>query len=133
MKRRTLVLILVLSMSCFLFGCGSSGETDTESSGSSYEEENDGELSDSEIESKATSALYNQIGSKFDTADPGSCRYSINKTESNGDGSYTVYGTVTLYDKYGKTTGGWTDGSGTPFREFSVTINSSGSTSCHID
>jgi curli biogenesis system outer membrane secretion channel CsgG len=83
------------------------------------------ELSSTEIENIVVKALYDKIKSTYPMADAGSCRYSINKTEKSGS-YYYVYGSVTLYDKYGKTTGGWSDGSGTPFRSFTVKMNEDG-------
>ena len=59
-----------------------------------------------EIENEVVIALYGTIQAREPLADPDSCRYSINKTEVDGSGSYyhiNVYGTVTLYDKYGNT------------------------------
>ena len=79
-------------------------------------------MTDDEIESSVVNALYNKIKSKYDDADAGSCRYSINKIEKEFGYIY-VYGSVTLYDKYGNLTTGWSDGSGTPFRSFSVKID----------
>ncbi len=52
---------------------------------------------------QVATALRDEIGSKYDTADPDSCRYDINKQEKQGNFTY-VYGSVTLYDKYGKLT-----------------------------
>lgn len=135
MKKKLLVAFMILCFSTLMYGCGNSTNSPS-SDDKNYNspiDDADKELSESEIESKVVSALYSEVGRKYDTADPGSCRYSINKTERNGNGKYTVYGEVTLIDKYGKTTGGWADGSGTAFRRFTVTINSSGSTSCTIE
>lgn len=90
-------------------------------------------LTDAEIEDIVVRALYNKISSKYDTADAGSSRYSINKIEEKYGDIY-VYGSVTLYDKYGQPTTGWNDGSGSIFRSFTVKINSSGSLrSCDIE
>ncbi len=73
---------------------------------------------------QVATALRDEIGSKYDTADPDSCRYDINKQEEQGNFTY-VYGSVTLYDKYGKLTTGWRDDSGTPYRSYTVKINNS--------
>ena len=73
---------------------------------------------------QVATALRDEIGSKYDTADPDSCRYDINKKEEQGNYTY-VYGSVTLYDKYGKLTTGWRDDSGTPYRSYTVKINNS--------
>lgn len=91
-------------------------------------------LTDSEIESIVVKALYNEIVRTYDTADADSCKYSINKTEEK-KGKIYVYGQVHLYDKYGNATTGWSDGSGSYSRSFTVTINtkSGNSYSCDID
>lgn len=40
----------------------------------------------------------NSMGSEYDS---GSSRWSVNKIERKGDDDIYVYGTVSLYDKYG--------------------------------
>lgn len=82
-------------------------------------------FTEEEIEAFVVSALYNEIDNKFDTAHAGSCKYSIATMEKKGQYVY-VYGNVNLYDKYGKLTTGWIDGSGTPYRSFEVLIHESG-------
>ena len=82
----------------------------------------DYELTDYEIEAYVADALYEKIDSHFDTADAGSCTYSINKKEEK-NGYIYVYGSVTLYDIYGNLTTGWHDGSGTSFRGFCVKLD----------
>ena len=80
-------------------------------------------LTDSQIESATVEALLKLIKKKYDAADPESCRYSINKVTQNSKGDYVVYGTVVLYDKYGKLTTGHYDGSGSYTRSFEIKIN----------
>lgn len=82
-------------------------------------------FTEEEIEAFVVNALFNEIDSKYDTADAGSCRYEIASMEKKGQYVY-VYGSVDLYDKYGKFTTGWIDGSGTPYRRFEVLIHESG-------
>lgn len=82
-------------------------------------------FTEEEIEAFVVIALFEEIDSKFDTADAGSCRYEIASMEKKGQYVY-VYGSVDLYDKYGKFTTGWRDGSGTPYRRFEVVIHQSG-------
>lgn len=89
--------------------------------------------SDEYYEKLATSALYGEIQKKYKLADPGSTKYKINKTEKQKD--YTVvYGKLYLYDKYGKATTGYSDGSGSYIRTFEVKIKNSTHTvsSCTI-
>ncbi len=137
-KKRYLALVALL-LFLPLYACSEGSDSAPNAGNSSggvsasTSQESQG-LSDAEIEALVVSALYDEIGSTYDTADPGSCRYSINKTEKSG-GKLLVYGEVTLYDKYGKVTGGWVDGSGTPFRTFDITISESSRdvTSCEID
>lgn len=90
------------------------------------------ELTEEKIKTIVAGALYDAIDSKFDTADAGSTRYEINKTEEK-KGYVYVYGNVVLYDKYGKTTTGWRDGSGSAYRSFCVIMTTSGSVySCEV-
>ncbi len=63
------------------------------------------EISDSTLEYLVESALYSEVSSKYGSsgADPSSCNYSINKASKGGAmNTIVVYGTVSLYDKYGK-------------------------------
>ncbi len=70
------------------------------------------------------SALLKEIKDSFPLADAGSTKYSINKSEK--EGNYTiVYGRLTLYDKYGKTTKGRAGSSGSSSRTFEVKISNS--------
>lgn len=60
-------------------------------------------LTDAQIKTITENALYSKVKSVSANADPGSCRYKINKTvKGKNAGEYSVYGTVSLYDKYGK-------------------------------
>lgn len=99
-------------------------------------------ITDSQIQSLVVDALYSKIGSMFNDADPGSCRMSINKMDKSDDGwntqKITVYGNVTLYDKYGKLTNGWGPSvSGSYNHAFTVKITAVGDMgwvdSCNID
>lgn len=116
--KKWIVLLLSLIVALSLCACDSG-----DSSYSYNSEAEEDELTNDEIESIVSSAIYREINSKYDAADAGSCRYKINKTEEEKDGYIYVYGSVTLYDKYGKLTGGWNDGSGSPYRDFTVKIN----------
>ncbi len=125
--KKWIALLLSLVLALSLCACnhkessdGSSSSTDS-SSDSTSERKKD-TLTYDAIEALVVNALYQEIDSTYTTADPGSCSYAINTTETNGDFTY-VYGSVTLYDKYGRATGGWSDGSGTPFRSFTIQIN----------
>lgn len=132
--KKTLSHVLI-SLICISVLTGCSGnitsEDPTTSDISTYSEN----LTDSQIEALVVSALYSKLSETYDTVDAGSCRYSINKTETTSSGFTYVYGSVTLYDKYGKLTTGWIDGSGTAFRDFTVGINNSYGTvsSCKIN
>ena len=136
--KKIFLLFITVVMAISLCSCEGDNQAkyDTEPSYShstSYTTSED-ELTDDEIESSVVDALYDEIDSYYDTADAGSCKYSINKKEEK-NGYIYVYGSVTLYDKYGKLTSGWYDGSGTPFRSFTVKINSDTGrvSNCEID
>lgn len=122
MKKR-IALLLLFVMVITLCACDNqdSSNRNTSSTNQSNTSAKD-EMTDDEIESIVANALYNEIDSTYITADAGSCRYNINKTEEK-KGIIIVYGSVTLYDEYGKVTSGWVDGSGTPFRSFTVKIS----------
>lgn len=128
--KKLIALLMVVILGISLCACGTNNNPN--SGTNSYVSTESDELSDNEIESLVASALYSKVGSKYDTADPGSTTYKINKTDKSGSYIY-VYGSLTLYDKYGKATGGWVNGSGTPYRSFEVKINDSGRVvSCDI-
>lgn len=93
-----------------------------------------GGLTEYEIEQFVVEALYDEIDSTFPDADAGSCRYKINKTDEKGDFIY-VYGTVMLYDKYGKQTTGWSNDRSVPRqRTYEVIIHQNGYIKdCDID
>lgn len=132
---KKIVCIALVGVCCFsLCACGSKSaseagaksQVNTESAQkpSSTKKQENKTLTNTEIETKVKSALKKEINSKYKTADPESCRYSINKTETN-NGYIYVYGKVTLYDKYGKTTTGHVDKSGTAYRSFDIKIKES--------
>lgn len=135
--KRVVTLFLALIFVLMLVACGGSNteaptSTTTPTSTPKPTTTPKPELSSYDIERIVVKALSDAIDSKYPMADAGSCRYSINKTEKSG-GYYNVYGSVTLYDEYGRTTGGWPDGSGTAYRSFTVTMNEEGKNpSCTI-
>lgn len=98
-----------------------SGSSSSSKSGSSS---SSGALTENLKEAMVASALMSEVRSKFPIADAGSTRYKINKTEQKS-GYTIVYGTLHLYDKYGKATTGRSDGSGSYTRSFEVKINNS--------
>jgi len=129
--KRTIALLLALVLCLSLCACGSENATAEDDTYTTSDAESDFLYND-DIEAIVVGALYDEIDSKYDTADAGSSRYEINKIDRKFDAIY-VYGSVTLYDKYGMTTTGWTDGSGTPFRSFEVKISEDGyALSCDI-
>lgn len=99
--KRTVSIILALLLCISLCACGTSSESSSsdtqeeadvysnaeiESSSEKSHELTDDEVEmivvDDEVEMIVVQELYNQIStSKWHQADPGSCRYSINKTE----------------------------------------------------
>ena len=90
----------------------------------SVAQSNSDTLTDTQINQLVASALMNEIDRKYDTADPGSCTMRINRIDRTSNSNFiVVYGSVTLYDIYGRTTTGWYDGSGTAFRSFEVKIS----------
>ena len=131
--KKIVVLLLTLVMLFTLCACEDQDTTkQTASSTTSYQSTKK-ELTDSDIKSIVVDKLYDTIDRTYVTAAPGSCRYSINTTEKK-NGDIYVYGSVTLYVKYGELTGGWSDGSGTPFRRFTVKIDAdTGWGSCDIE
>ncbi len=87
---------------------------------------------DSQLESLATTALYSKLnqtmlhgGSLSTWYDLGSTRYSIGSIVENGKG-WTVRGTFSLYDYYGKISSYYNC-------TFTVNISESGSTTCTVD
>ncbi len=126
---KKLISLLIILIMCIPFSACTPPSATSSSTSSSRKTE----LSDSQIESIVSSELYSEISKWYKTADPGSCRYSINKTEKKNNQLY-VYGTVTLYDKYGSLTTGHSDGSGRSFRTFTIEMRSNGDViSCDID
>lgn len=128
--KRTVSIILALLLCMSLCACGTSSESsssDTQEEADVYSNaeiesssEKSHELTDDEVEMIVVQELYNQIStSKWHQADPGSCRYSINKTERK-PGFIYIYGEVYLYDKYGKLTTGYSDGSGSYSHTFEI-------------
>ena len=60
-------------------------------------------LTEETIKLLVENGLTSKIRTAYPSADPTSCKYKINKSvRNNTTGDYTVYGTVSLYDKYGK-------------------------------
>lgn len=99
--KRTVSIILALLLCISLCACGTSSESsssDTQEEADVYSNaeiesssEKSHELTDDEIEMIVVQELYNQIStSKWHQADPGSCRYSINKTERKPGFIYMV-------------------------------------------
>lgn len=131
--KKIIAILLVFTMMLSLCACGGGGSSNNDkSSTSTFSSEKDG-LTDSEIKSIVSDALYKKIDSKYDTADAGSCTFEINKTEKKSGYIY-VYGKVALFDKYGNLTTGWFDESGSYIRNFTVKINvDTRSSSCDID
>lgn len=118
----TLVLVIGLGWPNDSYQPSSSGYSPSSGAASSGSASSGGSADITKMQ--VATALRDEIGSKYDTADPDSCRYDINKQEEQGNYTY-VYGSVTLYDKYGKLTTGWMDDSGTPYRSYTVKINNS--------
>ena len=98
-----------------------SGSSSSSKSGSSS---SSGALTENLKEAMVASALMSEVRTKFPIADAGSTKYKINKTEQKS-GYTIVYGKLYLYDKYGKSTTGRSDGSGSSIRTFEVKISNS--------
>lgn len=129
--KKYVVMCLILLMSLSLFGCtDSDSNNETEDVIEQVEEVENLTDDDDYVEGVVALALIDEIGTEFKLADPGSCRFSINKIDRSGS-SVKVYGSVTLYDKYGKLSDG--RGGGTPFRTFDIKMDKYGDvTSCKI-
>lgn len=125
--KKIFILIMVLMMVVGFVGCSAqstdieTSETEENKSTTTAVPEVEESLSEDMIKLITEQALYNEVNSKYDNADAASTRYSINKIEENGSTIY-VYGSVTLYDKYGELTTGWSDNSGSYNRVFTVEI-----------
>ncbi len=127
---KKLFAIIVIMIMCFsLCSCNGNNEdvtttTTRSDSVTTTKKTNDPMfgLTDELIDMIVADALYDEVGSQFATADPGSCTYKVNKTVPSGKYVY-VYGSLTLYDQYGRITTGRRDGSGTPYRSFEVKID----------
>lgn len=137
--KKVLALILTMLFVLSLVACGGSNKEEEKSSSkktnyetSEVETEDKYSLTDSKIKSLVEDALVDKIRKTYDTADPYKTRYSIGTTERDGN-KYTVYGTLTMYDKYGQVTTGWIDGSGSYTRSFEVKISYGEVSSCDID
>ena len=132
--KKMAIFFLTLVMLLTLCACENQDTTKQSASSTTTYQSTKKTLTDDDIKSMVVDKLYNTIDREYVTADPGSCRYSINTTEKEGNYIY-VYGSVTLYDKYGELTGGYSDGSGTPFRRFTVKISAGpgSALSCDID
>ena len=99
-----LALILVLS----LVACGgekSNSDDSSKSAKSSYSNNTKSvsDLTDQEIKSKVAEALQSQVKSIFSKAEPSLTRFNITNKENKNDKLY-VYGTLSLFDKYGEST-----------------------------
>ena len=114
-----IVLLIIVSS---LTGGNSPAPTSSAGGSSSYSASGtgSGSRSDDYYELIATRALYEEIQSKYSAA--GSTKYKINKTEKKGNDT-VLYGKLYLYDKYGKSTTGYSDGSGSYIRSFTVEID----------
>lgn len=98
----------------------SSSSTDSSKSSSTYSSSSNS----SSMELFVESALYSEVSKKYSSydVDPSSCKYRINKQEKGSGNTTVVYGTLTLYDKYGNLVSSKkTD----PFKDFEVTIDNS--------
>lgn len=125
--KKQFILIMVLIMVLGIVGCSAQStdiepsetkENKTTTTTAPKEEES---LSEDMIIRLTEQALYNEVDSTYTNADAASTRYSINKIEEKGNIIY-VYGSVSLYDKYGQLTTGWSDNSGSYNRVFTVEI-----------
>lgn len=121
------VVVVIIVLIIVISSLTGSDSPSTSGSGSgtsspSYSTSGTAGYDDDTYELLAVSALLKEIDRKYSAADPGSCKYNINKTQK--EGNYTVvYGKLYLYDQYGKATTGYSDGSGSYIRTFEVKIN----------
>ncbi len=125
--KKIFILIMVLMMVVGFVGCSAQptdvepSETEENESTATAVPEVEERLSEDMIKLITEQALYNEVNSTYTNADAASTRYSINKIEEKGSVIY-VYGSVSLYDKYGQLTTGWSDNSGSYNRVFTVEI-----------
>ena len=109
--KKAIILLLALMLMLSLAACGSgasSSSSKEESSSSSSDEST--ELSKTDIESIAASALYRAIVDKQSSGllgggnvDAGSTRYEVSTIDETADG-YVAYGRGVFYDKFGNVT-----------------------------
>lgn len=126
--KKLICLLVLLAISMNLYACtatsnnthDSGNKTNTKAAATTTER---AELTDSQIESIIAEELYDMIKKKYSEADAGSSRYSIHKVTQDRKGDYVVTGTVVLYDKYGRMTTGYSDGSGSYTKTFEIKIN----------
>ena len=135
--KKVLALLLAMVLVLSLAACGGANSENnnnsSKTSDSSSSKEENKELSDSEIKSRVEKALLEQIKTQFSEADPYSTKYSIANKKKNRK-YIDVYGTCTLYDKYGKITTGYSDGSGSYTKSFEVNLSLEGfRDNCDID
>ena len=126
---KKIIALVCIVMMCFcLTSCSNSTtakekeSTSTTKRQSASTEKASG-LSNSQIESITVKKLLELIKKKYPVADAGSSTYAINKITQDYKGDYIVTGTVRLYDKYGKLTTGYYDGSGSYTKSFEIKIN----------
>ena len=82
-------------------------------------------LSDSEIKNRVQMALAKYVEDHYSEASPYRTTFKISQRSKNGN-YIDIYGTCTLYDKYGKVTTGYFDGSGSYTKSFEVNLSLEG-------
>lgn len=115
--KKLIMFFLMLTMLVFVTAC-SDAATDSDVADGEFQQ---GEtMSDEDYESIAAMALLREISTSYlsDSVDAGSSTFEVSSVDSDSFGA-KIYGTITLYDKYGKVYGDYR-------REFTVTLDSDG-------
>lgn len=131
MKRTTLIIL------CFIFvftfcSCGIGNKTEyTSQTKEDYRPSQNYTFTESDAETAALKALYQELSNlKYPIFDVEQTRYSIGsiKRDVRAAGTvYHVYGTYTLYDKYGDFVSGYVG------EKFSVTVYTNGRAVCKLE
>lgn len=102
--KKSFHLFLALVMCLCLCACGDGNRTNPKSTTKATKRSTTKytyKLEDSLVKQFAAIAVRKEINSMGSEYDSGSSRWSVNKIERKGDDDIYVYGTVSLYDKYG--------------------------------
>ncbi len=115
--KKLIMFFLMLTMLVFVTAC-SDATTDSDVADDEFQQSEI--MSDEDYESIAAMALLREISNSYlsDSVDAESSTFEVSSVDSDSFGT-KIYGTITLYDKYGKVYGDFR-------REYTVTLDSDG-------